>query len=438
MPTFRRRRIFPASALVASLSAVALLIVAASPVAAVSAPYFVKNINAGSADSEPFELTELNGVLIFSASGGGAGRELWRSDGTSAGTVRVADVRPGGKSSHLEGITRVGSLIYFAADDGSHGREMWVTDGTALGTHMLKDIVPGRNGSYPIQINDGDGPVAVDVQGIAYFSLGSDSRLWRSDGTEAGTYVIAGSPNYIGHLTAFGNRVYFTGDGHLWRSDGTTAGTKVQKNSNGAQVKAPAEIAATDSLLFFEFNSSKLWRSNGTASGTFKVMDLGPGCTSFDCWPMSLTPHGDLMYLQADGLRRSDGTAAGTFVVGPGSDSLPTTQVGAGSNFYFHASDENLWATDGTPDSGHIVDNGPADYCCYAMTNIDEQLWYTAQRGEGDQTVMKLYVYDANTNTSTEIGPATADWPLFMTKVGNRVFFSARDSRGRELWAVNL
>ena len=433
----RHRRFVRLSAFVASFSAIALLAVPASPAAAVSAPYFVKNINAGSADSSPFDLTELNGILIFSASGGGAGRELWRSDGTTAGTFRLADIRPGGKSSFIEGISRVGSLAYFAADDGSHGREMWVTDGTAIGTHILKDIVPGPYGSYPIQMNDGRGRVAVDVQGVAYFSVGDDSRLWRSDGTEAGTYVIAGSPDGIDMLTPFGNRVYFTGDGHLWRSDGTSAGTKALKNSKGALVKAPAELAATDSLLFFQFNSSKLWRSNGTASGTFKVLDLGPGCT-YDCPPMSLTPHGHLMYLQAGGLQRSDGTVAGTFVVGPGSDSAPTPQVGAGSNFYFHAADENLWATDGTPNSGHVVDKGTAEYCCYEMTEIDGQLWFTAQRTEGDQWLMKLYVYDANTNTSTEIGPPTADWPLDMTRVGNRVFFSARDSRGRELWAVNL
>src|SRR5690349_10980865 len=37
-------------------------------------------------------------------------------------------------------LTRVGSLAYFAGNDGVHGSELWKTNGTSAGTVMVKDI----------------------------------------------------------------------------------------------------------------------------------------------------------------------------------------------------------------------------------------------------------------------------------------------------------
>ncbi|MGZ8818919.1 MAG: hypothetical protein ACXWZR_16265, partial [Mycobacterium sp.] len=270
------------------------------------------------------------------------------------------------------------------------------------------------------------------------FTTHTDTHLWRSDGTEAGTYFVPGSPNNVGQLTAFGNRVYFTGDNMLWRSDGTLAGTKTVKNSKGAIVKSPAAMAATDSLLFYEFNESKVWRSNGTAAGTFKILDLGPGCTGYNCFPMQLRGDGNLMYFGGgDSLMRSDGTVAGTFRVGPGLDGWPAQMTGAGGAFYF-STYPGLWSTDGAPDSAHLIDLGPADGCCNGLADIDGTLFFSGSQGSGDAYVLKLFRYDAATDTTTEVGPTTAERPYDLTVVGDRVLFSARDSRGAELWAVDL
>jgi ELWxxDGT repeat protein len=291
-----------------------LICAGALPASAASAPYLVKNIKQGSAGSIPFELTALGDVVIFTASGGSVGRELWRTDGTNAGTYRVMDIRPGGKTSNPRGLTRVGDQIFFTANDGAHGQELWVTDGTADGTHLVKDIKAGKQ---PSMWKGGDGPIAVDVAGVAFFTTALDGRLWRSDGTEAGTFQVPGSPQLVHELTSFKNRAYFTGDGNLWRSDGTAAGTKKVKDSSGKVVKAPPGLAATDSLLFFQYKSTKLWRTDGTNAGTYKILDLGPGCVSL-CDPMNLTTAGDLAYFTPVGVPgiqvwRTDGTPTGTF-----------------------------------------------------------------------------------------------------------------------------
>ena len=44
----------------------------------------------------------MNGTLFFSANDGTNGNELWKSDGTAAGTVLVKDINPGGNASDPE------------------------------------------------------------------------------------------------------------------------------------------------------------------------------------------------------------------------------------------------------------------------------------------------------------------------------------------------
>jgi ELWxxDGT repeat protein len=43
----------------------------------------------------------------------------------------------------------MGIRLVFGANDGSTGRELWVTDGTTAGTTLLKDINPGPGSSSP-------------------------------------------------------------------------------------------------------------------------------------------------------------------------------------------------------------------------------------------------------------------------------------------------
>jgi ELWxxDGT repeat protein len=68
----------------------------------------------------------VNGTLFFSATDGTHGTELWRSDGTTAGTVLLADINPGSTSSNPAWLTVSGTNLFFAADDGVHGVEPWV------------------------------------------------------------------------------------------------------------------------------------------------------------------------------------------------------------------------------------------------------------------------------------------------------------------------
>ncbi len=76
----------------------------------------------------------MNGALYFTADDNIHGLELWKSDGTLAGTILVKDFNPGSKGSSVHSLTVMNGVLFFAANDGVHGEEMWKSDGTAGGT----------------------------------------------------------------------------------------------------------------------------------------------------------------------------------------------------------------------------------------------------------------------------------------------------------------
>jgi ELWxxDGT repeat protein len=130
----------------------------------------VKDINPGINGSSPADLVDINETLLFTAADASYGRELWRSDGTAAGTVRVKDINVGaGYAFPVDNLrpnlTNVAGTLFFLAHDGHSGYELWRSDGTANGTVRVKDINPGAGGVFqPI-----DGTLLIDVNGILFF-----------------------------------------------------------------------------------------------------------------------------------------------------------------------------------------------------------------------------------------------------------------------------
>ena len=163
----------------------------------------VKDARPGKEGSYPLHLTweSTQSILFFSADDGSSGRELWSSDGTTAGTAIVADICPGVRGSGPSYLIAWSGRVYFQADDCSAGPELWVSDGTEGGTLLLADVRPGSIGAFPSYLTplepsagggeklfflaNGGGYDAAAAAGLAQGWGGA--QLWMSDGTTSGT-----------------------------------------------------------------------------------------------------------------------------------------------------------------------------------------------------------------------------------------------------------
>jgi ELWxxDGT repeat protein len=251
---------------------------------------------------------EMGGVFYFYGEDEAHGRELWRTDGTPAGTTIVRDLVGGPDSTDLRRLTALGPRLLFEAFIPATGSEPWVTDGTAAGTLMLGDIQPGAGSSmhrppYGTFFTKADGGLAGSV---VFSAEVADKRqeLWRTDGTAAATRRIGlghgqTSATSILELTPVGAHVYFVADDdvhgrELWRTDGTAGGTALVRDiAPGPTSSHPFDFGADERTLAFvasDGTTRALWQAEGIT--LTRLADNAPE------WPLPL-PRG-VVYVGTD------------------------------------------------------------------------------------------------------------------------------------------
>jgi len=367
--------------------------------------------------SSPQNLTNVNGALFFTANDGIRGGELWKSDGTAAGTVLVKDIRPGSFSDPPYNLTNMNGTLYFWADDGTHGFELWKSDGTETGTVMVKDIYPGPG--------SGVGGWLANVNGTVLFFAndGSGIGLWKSDGTDAGTGQINGLVGASGSPAVVNGSLFFsaidpnlyapTHGAELWKSDGTAAGTVLVKDIRpGIDNSYIDDLTAVNGTIFFAADDGthgfELWKSDGTETGTMLVRDINPGTAHGTPDSTLFDVNGTLFFNAIDGesgseLWKSDGTEAGTVRI---KDINPGAASSVPASVLYHA-----------------TVNGLAYFRANDGVHGDE-LW------QSDGTA-------AGTVLTQDINPSGPGFPTFLTNVGGALLFSAFDGvHGIELWRL--
>jgi uncharacterized repeat protein (TIGR01451 family) len=285
------------------------------------------------------------------------GFELWRSDGTAAGTSLLIDLCPGSCSSSPYGLTVFGSLLYFGADDGENAN-LFRSDGTAAGTVPVFPHFSTLGQKHFSPLGQTGGKLLLLARSAGRW------ELWATDGTAAGTGLLktlgpdAGvfdrGPLPLGRV---GTTFFFSADDGVhgrepWKTDGTAAGTALVRDINpGSGDFLPLPLpdrtdfpAVSGALLFRACDAVShcgIWRTDGTGPGTSKVSDLDPGRLS--AW------NGQAVFLIGTGLWKTDGTGPGTVQISPvpaGGDVAV-----AGSTIFVRSCDSQncqLWKSDGT------------------------------------------------------------------------------------------
>lgn len=322
-----------------------------------------------------------DGVVFFNACTPELGCELWRSNGTLAGTQLVLDIHPGpGSSAPIHfALDTPGSIVYFSADDGSRGNELWRSDGTAAGTRLIADLQPGVEGSDPRSVIGITGSQVLFTAGTS----AGGREIYRSDGVTATLVVdllggvgsgVANSSGQHPDLTKIGTRVVFSGTDGIsgdepYLTDGTAVNTvRLKDVFIGGGGSAPSDFTAySTGMVFVAANAAQgreLYRSDFTDLGTTRVSDITSGTGDGVFYVMGVSGTVALMAGTsgaANGVELFGYNGTTTALVrelnAGGADGLaefrtPGLSTMAGGLLYFAGSSaaegEELWRSDGT------------------------------------------------------------------------------------------
>ena len=437
-------------------------------------------------------------ALLVLARRADVGRELWRSDGTGAGTLLVADLCPGACDSHGETVReeRLDGRTVIERWNGPT-RELWVSDLTPAGTRRLVSggslLAAALDGGLLVASTDLDdhrlrlrrfdaagslvetfrlpfaesrgssptGLVALGERVVFTACDAAGSAPFVSDGTPEGTLRLGPGADYcsgyrVGSFVRFGEAVYYTVDRRLHRTDGTPQGTApvgldfpVWKTWVFGERMV---LVTADDLDDNGYNDvARLYFSDGTAAGTQPVATptFHEVCTA--------RAVGRRLYFTGSTPDPADGWVGGFFVLD--ADTASVTRLLTLDRYHQCGGDElsaigervflstgRLWRTEGTRESTQLLlpsTLSTAERITSPLASFGGHLYFLARLAD-DDTGAATFLYRSN-GTALGTVPLAAvgnlDYdktPPGFTVVGARLFFRASDrEHGDELWSTD-
>lgn len=471
------------------------------------------------------KIVTLNNSIIMQVSEKKYGDELWRSDGTENGTSLIKDINKRDVQSSRFILAKTNNKIYFTADDGTVGNEVWETDGSFQGTSLVKDCWEGQKSAffptyqsqvlnnelftvlsihtvrndgiavgrelYKINLNTKELTLVKDILPRGNLSLkfmssannliffnptlglrGSD--LWRSDGTDAGTYRLKdftvnflyaeqNNDTNIDVPIEYNGQLYFFAKENesmpknLWKSDGTIQGTQKVKDFGNTTVSGwIRDLKIFKNKLYTVVKTqnlgTELWVSDGTTSGTINLLDINSGTLSSD--PYLLASNSNYLYFiatdtQGLGLWKTDGTTQGTVKVSGSIGTFWSNGKGVIENdiLYFIPTyySNILYRSDGTQLGTYLINlpnttnqQGLGDLIafgnsCFLYLNTSNGIQFWRTNGTSDGTINLGIIFKNSTLESTS--QITSYIHSGLTKFGNKIIFSVNDVYyGEEFW----
>lgn len=416
----------------------------------------------------------LNNVSYFSASNGISGTELWRSDGTAAGTYMVKDIVPGANSSYPREIVAANGKIYFSATTPNAGIELWISDGTASGTKLLKDIIPGIVGGWPELMY----AVGTTVYFVTFNGQFYDAQLWKTNGTSEGTVLVKDlyteANDYtkgVTQMTSLNGILFFTAHSYakgreLWRSDGTESGTYLIKDINPSNnntydlgVGGPLYLTANSDKLYFsgtDGTNRKLWVTDGTYNGTnLAPGDNGVSIANGDYNMSANIPFqqiGNTMYIVGSAsstgieLYKYDPTnSSGITLVKDINSGIDFSNMLAINNTLFFIVDNSndgtysLWQSKGLESNTQLLKSLPRTEEMVQLTDLSGTLFFLAKDSIHGNELWKSNGTPDLTTIVADISPGNyGSYPYYLTPLNQKLLFNASTlTTGVELWITD-
>jgi len=199
--------------------------------------------------------------------------QLWKAETTGLSLVKT--IRSSGNTyvPYKYPSATIGNVFYFVANDGIHGNEIWRTDGTSAGTYMLFDLETNDRRDF------------LREYGIDQFSVLNNRLYFAASGlTNFGLFYTTGNSSFtkisslsILDMVADQHKLYlwYTEEGRLFfrYSDGETMdGLVMYIYMDSFHFNLSVDHTFVDDVLYFGVSAARqLYRSDGTHCNTSPI-----------------------------------------------------------------------------------------------------------------------------------------------------------------------
>lgn len=402
---------------------------------------------------DTLQYIDMGAYVLFAKWTAANGTELWKSDGTTAGTALLKDICSGTCSSDIRDFVKIGAAAYFIAkpSTSSTNYSIYKTDGTAVGTAKIFDLSQVSNTANPAteKLNHFQNCPPLGACSYRYLIANSSRiffmsynsadtpltavRIYSSQGTVGTTFrVDAGADDSPYDMRVFNDRLFVSREDEVFIWPGTaTGGATTFEATVGwpcvGYANTTKEVAGDLYTLCMDMSTATLKVARIDTS--FNAIYFGITSSFYYFGTGYQYYYHTLFNAGQYHLRATDATLSNT--VFSSATDLPQVIGYVGTTTLFTAG-SSLYKTNGTAGGtsvvkalGSSINSGLGTVGAKAYLYVSGQLWETDLTGGGTVQVL-----------STD-GESFLDVSLVKETASGLYLRGRTASRGYELWRIN-